>query len=271
MSKLLNVLLLTTLVSGCARLPTDSAPSSDIDHSALTGIWAMRPLNNGIANVVEFRPDGKAILYPFNCETPDEKEEPEASRYTLNVRNKTLRLVSPGYDNTLRVVELKPRTMIMEQPFGEGESDKLTFSYIKLGKVVPLCYLYTQVKKSDKTAYTESNFVPAPTIPEHPDLAKYIGKWQENGATQLEILRGKDGKAYLYQDSENWKQLFNNVRWVKNELHFQNYAYSEKPELFDHPYHKSLIPTVIRLLPNGKLHVTLQFPGEKSELELTRE
>lgn len=272
MSKLINVLLLASLVSGCARPPSTSVATPSVDREALVGIWAMRPLKNGIANVVEFRADGQALLHPFNCETPDVKEAVEVSHYEVNARENTLRLTSPGYDNTLNIKHLAARNLIMEQPIIDDE--KLTFSYIKMGKVVPLCFLYvTKAKDANKeTAFKKSDFIPASDIPAHPERHKYIGKWQLKNVTQLEIVEGQNGTVYLYEaPSENWKHLFNSVRWVGNSLHFNSYAYSEKPSLFDHPYHKHLIPNEITLLPNDKLRVTIDLDGDKSDMEFTRE
>lgn len=272
MSKLLNVLLLATLVSGCARPPSASAPAQSFDRDALVGIWAMRPLKNGIANVVEFRADGQALLHPFNCDTPDVKEAVEESHYEVNAGDKTLRLTSPGYDTTLNIVSLHRRNLIMEQPIIDDE--KLTFSYIKMGKVLPLCFLYLpKVKdKNKESAFKKSDFIPAPDIPAHKDRQKYIGKWQSKNVTQLEIVQGKNGNVYLYHaPSENWNHLFNAVHWVDNSLHFNSYAYSDKPELFAHPYHKDLIPNEILVLPNDKLRVTIDLDGDKSDMEFTRE
>lgn len=84
-------------------------------------------------------------------------------------------------------------------------------------------------------------------------------------------MKNKQGQFILFQASnENWHRLFNDVRWEGNELHFQSYAYSEKPELFDHPYHKSLIPQQIHLLPNGKLSVSIDLDNDKEHMEWER-
>jgi len=71
----------------------------------------------------------------------------------------------------------------------------------------------------------------------------------------------------------NWlsRQLLHAHKEGGDDLYFQSYAYSEKPDLFTHPYHKSQIPNQIRLLPNGKMRMTFEIGGEKNNVELTRE
>ncbi|MEQ9968725.1 hypothetical protein ABRP72_06005 [Pectobacterium carotovorum] len=263
MVKSLNTLLLVSLLSACSQSP------ASIDKNALVGTWAMLPLKNGIANVVEFRADGKALLHVFNCEKPNVDEGVETSDYVVDVHEKLLHLTASGNNNTLKIMDLKSRAMKMEQAVMD---EKLTFSYVKVDKVMPLCFLYTPKDRSRETAFQKSDFIPAPEIPDHKDLANYIGKWLNNGVTQLEIRQGKNGQIYLYMPAnENWHHLYNNAHWENDALSFNSYAYSEKPSLFSHPYHKSLTPNTIRLLPNGKMHVTvLMIDGEKIYFDFTR-
>lgn len=271
MFKLVNVILLTALVSGCARHPAPPASPTPADKKSLVGLWAMLPLKNGIANVVEFRPDDQALLHSFNCENPLVKIGVETSHYAVDENNQTIRLTSPGHDSQLNIVGMVGRVLKLEQPLG-FDNESLTFTYLKVKKIVPLCAMYQPRDKSKQTAFKPDDFIAAPAIPARQDLAKYAGKWRDKDAVQLEIVKDKKGQFMLFQaPTDNWRYLFNDVHWVGDELFYQSYAYSEKPELFDHPYHKSQIPHQIRLLPNGKLQMSFVIGGEKSSYELTRE
>ncbi len=161
--------------------------------------------------------------------------------------------------------------MKLEQPI-ELEDKSLTFSYLRVAKIMPICGLYKPKDKSKETAYKPDDFIANPVIPAHKNLEKYVGKWQEEKVTQLEVVKNKQGQFIIFHaKSENWRYLFNSVRWVGDELNFNSYAYSEKTELFDHPYHKSLTPTKIYLLPNDKMHMTINISGKNIDFELTRE
>src|SRR5690606_23416932 len=61
----------------------------------LLGIWAMTPLNNGIATVVEFKADGKSNPRPFSCAQPDERAV-EVSEYRLGEGGQTNHILLPG-------------------------------------------------------------------------------------------------------------------------------------------------------------------------------
>lgn len=271
MFKHVIVVLVVTLLSGCVRPAAQPASPSVVDKKALIGIWAMLPLKNGIANVVEFRADDQALLHSFNCENPQVKMGVEQSHYAVDKSSQTIRLTSSDHVTQLKILGIVGRAMKLKQPIG-FENESLTFSYLKVAQVVPLCEMYKPEEKSQKTAFKPGDFIAAPTIPEHKDLEKFVGKWQSKKATQLEIVKDKQGRFTLFQAADdNWRYLFNNVHWVGDELNFNSYAYSEKPKLFDHPFHKSQIPTQIRLLPNDKMRMTIEIDGDKSAFELTRE
>ncbi|MCW2481428.1 hypothetical protein [Candidatus Symbiopectobacterium sp. NZEC135] len=271
MFKHVIVVLLVTLLSGCVRPTAQPASPTAVDKKALIGIWAMLPLKNGIANVVEFRADDQVLLHSFNCENPQVKMGVEQSHYTVEKNSQTIRLTSSGNTTLLKILGIVGRAMKLKQPIGV-ENESLTFSYLKVAQVAPLCEMYKPRDKSPKTAFKPGDFIAAPAIPEHKDLEKFVGKWQLKKATQLEIVKDKQGRFTLFQAADdNWRYLFNNVHWVGDELNFNSYAYSEKPKLFDHPFHKSQIPTQIRLLPDDKMRMTIDIDGDKSAFELTRE
>jgi hypothetical protein len=72
-------------------------------------------------------------------------------------------------------------------------------------------------------------------------MDRYVGKWaSEQGVVQIEVTKDANGRFMLKHDgSGNWHYLFNDISWRGAELHYQSFAYSEKPELFTHPFHKS--------------------------------
>lgn len=78
--------------------------------------------------------------------------------------------------------------------------------------------------------------------------------------------------AYLYNsETENWVQLFNDVSWGDDGLHFTAFAYSNKPDLYDHPYHKSKTPQVIAINDDGTLkQISFIKSTDRSESTLFR-
>lgn len=270
MSKFVNLLLVTVLASGSVYSAVPPA-SPLVDKKDLLGIWAMLPLKNGIANVVEFKANDQVLLYPFNCEEPQIKVAVETSHYAIDAETQVIKLTSPGYESQLKILDITERMMKLEQPMG-FEDISLTFLYLKAKKIAPLCNLHKPSDKNKETAFKAGDFIANPVIPPHPDMERYVGRWQDKNITQFEIVKNKQGQFILFQASnENWHHLFNNAHWEGNELHFQSYAYSEKSELFDHPYHKSLILKQISLLPNGKLSVNIDIDGYKEHMEWVRE
>ena len=121
-----------------ALLSNVASAASIESHDQLLGIWAMTPLNNGIANVVEFKADGKSDLHPFNCAAPS-KQEVEVSDYRLSDDGQTIHITSPYQSFDLQVLEFNAKTMELSM---EIEGHTLTFSYVKGNKIEPLCALY---------------------------------------------------------------------------------------------------------------------------------
>lgn len=255
-AKLLPLALSALLLSACAsKTPTeDNQPLSlATDKSSIVGIWAMIPLKGGIANVAEYRADGKVLLHPFNCAKPDENDrEVEVSDYQVADDGQSIHIKSPMDEFDLKVLDFKSKAMRL----GMSVADMpLTFSYLKVDKVAPLCILFSKPEPAGKqSAYVPSDFVPGPDIPAHANLDRYLGKWALDGNVQIEIVKDESGNAMLYmKPSENWQHLYNDVRWEGEALHYQSYAYSEKPELFRHPYHKSQTRTMLTPMADGSL------------------
>jgi hypothetical protein len=258
-------------LSACAAQPPDPAmgSSATVDQAALLGVWAMMPLPNGIANVVEYSPDGKVALHPFNCAEPGPREEVEVSSYTLAKDGKSIHIQSPKDTFDLQVIVAKPTVMALRMTLS---GQQLAFMYIKVKKVAPLCFMYTPAAEEErKSPYQQKDFIPAPSIPVHADLGRYIGQWaNDEGEVQFEVRQDKTGNAYLYHSSENWAYLFNAVAWQADGLHFTAFAYSENPKLYRHPYHKSKIPVVIAINEDGTLKEIDLISGQRFESTLFR-
>jgi hypothetical protein len=254
--------------STMAVSPTEGKKSSD----RIIGKWAMIPLRNGIANVVEFTTAGKSTVYPFNCSEAT-TEAPEVSTYSVSKDGKIIQLFSPDSKTELEILSIKPRTM--ELAMGVGDS-RMTFTYAKTEKISPLCLLYKKPKDEPlkKTAFSNLEFVSNPLIRGNPNIDRFIGKWmmEKSEGYEIEIVKNADGTATLKKESDkNWSHLFNAAVWVGDALHFQAYAYSEKEELFDHPYHKA--QTKVALTPKSdpnKMIYSMFMDGEKFEITLSR-
>lgn len=258
--------LAAALLAGCAN--QQSTPSLDKPH--LVGIWAMMPLGNGIANVAEYQADGKVRLHPFNCVERSDSNV-EVSDYSVAADGKSIHIDSPMRAFDLEVLGFSDKRMLLGMSVGGSQ---LKFMYKKVEKVEPLCDLYLNAKAeaARRTAYHPDDFIPAPAVPEHAGLERYIGKWvnKEDGG-EVQILRDTEGKPYLsLSGNENWRYLFNNVRWEGDILHYQSFAYSEKQSLYRHPYHKTITPITLEPVAGGKLLRTYVIGGKRYEGLLQR-
>lgn len=136
LSPLFFVLFLASCASTPAVKPTATAKSAQQTHS-LVGIWAMTPLRNGIANVVEFTKDGQSHLHEFNChKKPFGQGVVEASTYTLSKNKQSIRLDTNGYAQTLKLISIDDKNMVLGQPVADY---LLKFSYRKVNQIKPLC------------------------------------------------------------------------------------------------------------------------------------
>lgn len=262
-------LLLTSYSSVMQSENMELSTEKDI---SIVGIWAMIPLRNGIANVVEFTREGKSNLHAFNCRKKSLTES-ESSTYTINDEKNNIRFDSSGRIDNLSIVSIKKKTMTLRQMVGE---DQLEFAYIRTNKVSPLCFLYkeSQKEKNKRTAFKETNFTHEPWIPDSPMIARYVGKWaDDNGHIQIEVKKDVSGKYKIYhQNNENWNYLFNSVHWSGEELRFRIFAYSDKQELFDHNYHKSDSLQILTSVDDlNKIKHSFFILGKQYDFILTRE
>lgn len=265
MKKLLFVPLAVVLLGACVSNEPKNSETLSLadDKSLVVGIWAMMPLRNGIANVVEYTADGKSRLHPFNCAELGEREV-EVADYRISEDGRNIHITSPYRDFDLQVLSFQRNTMKLSMSI---EGIELQFSYLKTDKIAPLCTLYGKplVDEGQRTPYQEHDFVPSPGIPSNADIDRYVGKWaNEKGVVQIEVIKDVSGNASLSQtSSENWHDLYNEVSWVGNELHFQSFAYSEKASLFKHPHHKSMHRTILTPMDDAEKIQYSFFIGEK--------
>ena len=241
MNRIVLILLVSLLSISCASINKNES-SINVNATgapSIVGIWAMYPLNSGIANVVEFTKDGKGNLHPFDCREKS-TDSVESSTYSINENGKNIRLLTDGEVQNLKLISVTDNELNLGQSVGE---EILKFSYIKVSRISPLCFLYRESndEKSKRAAYRESDFIHAPWIPENKNILRYVGKWaNEKGIVQIQVKLDSDGRYMVFQEnSENWTHLYNEVRWTDLGLQFQSFAYSTRADLYDHPYRKS--------------------------------
>lgn len=151
LSKLLLLVgLLFTVYSNAAQ------PSV---QKQILGSWAMVPLQNGIANVVEFKTNGEVVNHSFKCDFIAKKVRTgEAEVSTYSIKGDTISLTLKGADKPfstltfkgveqveLEVVGKKALTLFsltLVQSFTDNE--KLEFHYYQVdpNNIKPLCSLF---------------------------------------------------------------------------------------------------------------------------------
>ncbi|MDE1463714.1 hypothetical protein [Spartinivicinus poritis] len=245
--------------------------SDNVVKNSIIGIWSMIPLKNGIANVVEYTKDGKSKVYSFNCIKKNERVV-EISDYKVSQDGKIIYISSEKNSFELEVLTLQPKAMKLSMNFNDH---KLTFQYIKTNKIEPLCSLFKWKEPSEtkKGAFDGKEFIHKPIIPIRPDIDRYIGAWaNDKGEIQITIIKDADGNIKLHLESDkNWNYLYNNVSWVGNELHYQSFAYSDKKDLFTHPYHKSRMKTIITPVSDyNKIKYSFFIDSSRYDYILTR-
>ena len=276
--KALAISLTAVMVTGCTGLFTKpQTPVAIETQQRLTGIWAMLPLRNGIANVVKFDADAKATIHAFNCLETEEHSKQEVNDFRVSNDGKFIHLRSPKKrSKNLKILLLDPQAMRLGTTIDDQD---LIFEYLKVDKVIPLCTLYPDLagarvrEAARKTPFKASDFIQNHKIPAHPDMQQYVGKWTPDKTTSgIEIVMDSSGSAYLYNaPDENWKYLFNDVHWVGDELHSRMFAYSDRPNLYGHPFHKFQHELVLKPGTNGKLIALLFVNGKQyDEIVLSR-
>lgn len=72
--------------------------------------------------------------------------------------------------------------------------------------------------------------LPDPVIPAHPERHRFVGEWRAQGEAVYFILEDDAGHARIVPASNTragseWRSVINNVRFVGDALHFDEYHY----------------------------------------------
>lgn len=130
-------LILIFVIHAHAKTDTDISDK-------LIGIWAMQPLNNGIANVIEFSKDGKITNNMFRCDwlkKSYDNDGVEISRYEVEENGVyILNLDNQSVIETALVVDyINENSMSVRQLI--DPQNAIRISYIKVETIKPLCRL----------------------------------------------------------------------------------------------------------------------------------
>lgn len=253
-NKLLFYVLAVVIASGCNAPPTEPKTSATLasDKRLIIGIWAMQALNEGQTTVAEFRPDGQLLLHAFDC-VKSTRVPTNVVAYSVADDGQVINMILPTKTIELNVLTFSPEAM---QFTSRTDGMEIRYDLEKVDKVDSVCERYPQLKAEQAriTPYKADDFVAAPTIPAHPNIDRYVGKWSSSNFVMYEIARDVNGVFYLNTPSDKkWHYLYNDVHWVGDALHFQRYTYSDHEQAFRLPKHKLLTPTVLEPMLDGRM------------------
>lgn len=274
LTKILSTSLSAVLLCSSANTSAkEESSSTTASMNSVVGIWAMIPLRNGVANVIEFTKEGESKLHRFNCLT-DSSEETEISNYAIKDSGKGIHISSKDKSRYLNVLSVKANSMRLGAADYQGR--ELQHEYMKTDKASPLCDLYKKqitIGKSKNTSFTDADFIQNSFVPGNLNINRYLGKWaSEKGVVQIEVSKDANGRFMLNHDSSgNWHYLFNDVSWHGAELHYQSFAYSDKQKLFTHPFHKSNHRSILTPVDDvNKIRYSLFIDGKRFDSVFTR-
>ncbi|MBY8946919.1 hypothetical protein J1G35_13705 [Pseudomonas sp. SH10-3B] len=262
-NKLFRSLLALVFASGCTSLHADSNTSATLasDKRLIVGIWAMQALNEGQTTVAEFKPDGQLLMHAFDC-VKSTRAPTNVVAYSVSDDGQVINMILPTKTIELKVLTFSPQAM---QFTSRTDGMEIRYDLEKVDKVDAVCDRYPQLKaeQARMTPYKASDFIADPTIPAHPDMDRYVGKWSSSNFVMYEIARDVNGGFYLTTPRDkNWHYLYNDVHWVGNALHFQLYTYSDHEEAFRLPKHKLLIPTSLEPMLDGRMREDFILNGD---------
>ena len=139
------LLPITTILFLCSCVSTPNDPSvknqKKLTQENLVGIWAMKPLNNGIANVVNFTKNGQSILHSYTCSGETwKKGGKEKSTYKISNDGKNIYLTNRFSNRNLEIITLEGDKLETSSVIKTGRGDyRLNFSYQKKSKIEPSC------------------------------------------------------------------------------------------------------------------------------------
>lgn len=123
----------TTLTLSLLLFPVTAFAFTSSD---LEGHWAMKPLNNGVANVISFDGKGGLTLHPFECTAGGKfKKSGSKEKFEYGISDSSIHLSSSG----------EPVEEMKVSNFGDGEMTAmevgagLTFTYVKVNQAKPVC------------------------------------------------------------------------------------------------------------------------------------
>lgn len=136
-----------------------------------------------------------------------------------------------------------------------------------------LCACSSLSRAPAANAFQAAEFVHAPAIPARPDIARYAGKWaNDDGELQIEVRLDAKGNATLrHARDKNWIYLFSDATWVGDALHYRGFAYSDRPELFEHPFHKTRSQFILTpVADDNRIRYAFFIDGQRFDYLLTR-
>lgn len=272
MSNTLIAFLVSVIFVGASpTLYAAPKPSTSLasDKNLIVGIWAMQALNEGRTTVAEFRPDGQLLLHAFNC-VASSREPTDVMRYSVADDGQVINMILPSKTIELKMLTFTPEFM---QFTSRTEGMNIRYDLEKIDNIDSVCERYPNLKaeQARNTPYASSDFVAAPTIPEHPGMERYLGKWGSNNVAVVEIQRDDNGGLYLSMPGDGtWHHLSNDVHWIGDELHFQSYTYSDHSASFPSPKHKQQIPTSLTPMSDGVMRHNFTLFGDPYLGFLTR-
>lgn len=259
--KLLSLTLATTLFSACAtaQQPPDKPMSLAQDKRLIEGLWAMRYLVEGETAVAEFRADGQLLLHAFNC--VQSRRAPALTKtYSISSDAQFIEFPGPPKDRW-KIMEFSPDAM----KIAETGASTQWYDLVKTDSIDRACERYPELanERVRQTPYQRSDFIPAPSVPAHPDLQRYVGQWTSHKSVDLQIIQQPDGQVVLSSPSlGDWNALYNDVHWEGDQLHFQKFTYTDKPHMYVAPGHKALEASILRAMPDGTLRLSFVLNGD---------
>jgi hypothetical protein len=124
-------LALLTLLTSCTKY----------EHKDIVGLWAMIPLVNGIANVIEYTEGGKSINHAFKCGKDKAYKSYKPFESDFYIDDNSVLIKNYKISMNLEIVNLDKDTMIL------ADSDSgMIFSYTRVNTIEPNCKVFWDEK-----------------------------------------------------------------------------------------------------------------------------
>lgn len=227
----------------------------------------MEPLKDGTANVIEFTKEGQSTLHPFNCIT-EPFDQPKSSTFIMTKDEYFLFLnLGKRFEQSFKLL-IKEDTIELTQASISGLKN---YTLTRTEEIKPIC---SKTKELDEqlghTAFEKSEFIENPWIPDHDNIERYAGQWKtKTGETKIEIVLSDNGQYKVEKlFDHDLYDLYNNIRWLGDELYIEKFIYTDQPKMFGEFFHKmqytiALIPTND---PNQIEYITIIDNRETSKI-----